>query len=428
MAKADIANGVDVGSYVAEIGTRLNDRLVDVSGLIRAALEDEIAELRGDARLVELLGASVEGNVDTVLHALRHDIAVERAEAPTAALEYARRLAQHGVPVNALVRAYRLGQRRMNEVVFGEVRDADIPTPMRVAVLETITATLFEYIDWISQQVVAVYEDERERWLENQNSVRAVRVREVLAGKKPGDVDADTESIRYPLRWHHVAVVMWYPDLNIQGDELARLQRFARELGQAANTGAAPLFVAADRTSGWAWLPYRAEPTDAIAAVRRFAHKRTDAPSVAIGTVGHGTDGFRKSHRAAEAAREVAVAGEKPVPTVIAASDPGLYAAALIGGDIGETRQWVHDVLGDLSADTENDARLRDTLRIFLRCGSSYKLASEELDLHFNSVKYRVGRAVERRGRPIIADRLDVELALLVCHWYGPTVLRTDRE
>jgi hypothetical protein len=219
---------------VAEIGTRLNDRLVDVSGLIRAALEDEIAELRGDARLVELLGASVEGNVDTVLHALRHDIAVERAEAPTAALEYARRLAQHGVPVNALVRAYRLGQRRMNEVVFGEVRDADIPTPMRVAVLETITATLFEYIDWISQQVVAVYEDERERWLENQNSVRAVRVREVLAGRKPGDVDADTESIRYPLRWHHVAVVMWYPDLNIQGDELARLQRFARELGQAA--------------------------------------------------------------------------------------------------------------------------------------------------------------------------------------------------
>jgi len=158
--------------------------------------------------------------------------------------------------------------------------------------------------------------------------------------------------------------------------------------------------------------------------VRRFAHKRTDAPSVAIGTVGHGTDGFRRSHRAAEAAREVAVAGEKPVPTVIAASDPGLSAAALIG----ETRQWVHDVLGDLPADTENDARLRDTLRISLRCGSSFKLASEELDLHFNSVKYRVGRAVERRGRPITADRLDVELALLVCHWYGPTVLRTDRE
>jgi DNA-binding PucR family transcriptional regulator len=428
VAKAEVAADVDVGQYVAEIGTRLNDRLAYVSEFIRAALEDEIGELRGDARLVELLGASVEGNVDTVLHALRHDIAVERAEAPTAALEYARRLAQHGVPVNALVRAYRLGQRRMNEVVFGEVREAEIPAGMRVAVLETITATLFEYIDWISQQVVAVYEEERERWLENQNTVRAVRVREVLAGKKSVDVDAATESIRYPLRWHHLAVVMWYPDDNTEGDELARLQRFVRELGQAANVGAAPLFVAADRISGWAWLPYKAAPTELVATVRRFATKRADAPSVAIGAVGHGIDGFRRSHRAAEAAREVAVAGERAEPTVIAADDPGLAAAALIGGDVGKTRQWVQEVLGNLATDTENDERLRETLRVFLRSGSSYKLAAEELDLHFNSVKYRVGRAVERRGRPIAGDRLDIELAMLVCHWYGTTVLRTDQE
>jgi len=428
VAKTDLANGVDVGQYVAEIGTRLNDRLADVSGLIRTSLEDEIPELRGDARVVELLGASVEGNVDTLLHALRHDIAVERVEAPTAALEYARRLAQHGVPVNALVRAYRLGQRRMNEFVFTEIREVDIPTEKRVPVLEAITATLFEYIDWISQQVVAVYEEERERWLENQNSVRAVRVREGLAGKKAIDVDAATESIRYPLRWHHLAVVLWYPDINSEGDELARLQRFVRELAQAANAGAAPLFVAADRVSGWAWLPYRSDPIDAVTVVRRFADNRADSPSLAIGTVGRGIDGFRRSHRAADAAREVAVAGERPEPTVIAASDPGLSAAALIGGGVGETRRWVQDVLGDLSADTENDARLRETLRVFLRCGSSYKLASEELDLHFNSVKYRVGRAVERRGRPIAGDRLDVEIALLICHWYGPTVLRTDQE
>src|SRR6202012_3914 len=105
-------------------------------------------------------------------------------------LEYARRLAQHGVPVNALVRAYRLGQRQMNEVFFAELREIDIPDSVRVAVLEAITGTLFEYIDWMSQQVVAVYEDERERWLENQNSLRPLRVREVLTENKPIDVDA----------------------------------------------------------------------------------------------------------------------------------------------------------------------------------------------------------------------------------------------
>ena len=58
--------------------------------------------------------------------------------------------------------------------------------------IEAITGTLFEYIDWMSQQVVAVYEDERERWLENQNSLRALRVREVLAANKSIDADAAT--------------------------------------------------------------------------------------------------------------------------------------------------------------------------------------------------------------------------------------------
>ncbi|HZN80692.1 MAG TPA: PucR family transcriptional regulator, partial [Mycobacterium sp.] len=95
---------VDVSRYVAETADRLHDRLAAVSSGIQSLLEDDIPELRGDARVMELLGASVEGNVETLLHALRYDIAVERVVPPTAALEYARRLAQHGVPVNALVR------------------------------------------------------------------------------------------------------------------------------------------------------------------------------------------------------------------------------------------------------------------------------------------------------------------------------------
>ena len=79
-------------------------------------------------------------------------------------------------------------------------------------------------------------------------------------------------------------------------------------------------------------------------------------------------------------------------------------------------------VLGDLAIDNENDARLRETLLVFLSGDGSYKLAAERLNLHSNTVKYRVGRAIARRGREIGADRLDVELALLLCHWYGSAV------
>jgi hypothetical protein len=426
MTQPRLDEDVEVSRYVAETADRLHDRLSAVSSIILGNLEDQIPELRGDARLMELLGASVEGNVDTILHALRYDIAVERIEAPTTALEYARRLAQQGVPVNALVRAYRLGQRRMNELVFAELRTIDIPEPMRVAVIEAIHGTLFEFIDWMSQQVVSVYEEERERWLENQNSLRALRVREVLAANKSIDADAATTSIRYPLRWHHLGLVMWYPDAGPEGDQLARLQRFLRELGESAGAAASPLFVAADRSCGWGRLPYRAAAADASAKVREFTLARADSPSVAIGTMANGVEGFRQSHREAETARSVAVIAKRPEPTVIAATDPGLSVMARLGGDVAGTRDWVATVLGDLAADNENDARLRETLRVFLACGSSYKVAAEQLNLHFNSVKYRVGRAVARRGRDIGGDRLDVELALLACHWYGAAVLQPD--
>lgn len=234
---------------VAAVAVRLHDRLGEVASHIRRSLERTIPELGGDLRIEELLGTSIEANVDTMLHALRYDIAVERVEAPTTALEYARRLAQHGVPVNALVRAYRLGQRLMNELIFDELRATDIPESMRVPVIEAISVAMFEYIDWMSQQVV-VYEDERERWLENQNSLRGVRVRETLAADKEIDADAAITSVRHPLRWHHPALVMWYPDQGSEVDELPRLQRFLRELGEAPESTPArcswPLTRAAD--------------------------------------------------------------------------------------------------------------------------------------------------------------------------------------
>ncbi|MBU3064935.1 helix-turn-helix domain-containing protein [Nocardia sp. NEAU-G5] len=414
---------VAVGRYIEAIAARMNARVTQVSAAIQAALEDDIIDLRGDARTAELLGASVEANVDTLLHALRHDLPVERIQAPAAAVEYARRLAQQGVPVHALVRAYRLGQRRLTEMVFAELHEMAIPPGDRISAIERITAIVFEYIDRITEQVVVIYDDERERWLETRNSLRALRVRELLTTRKAVDADETSTVIRYPLRWHHIALVLWYSDA---GDsEIPRLQQFVRELAQELATDANPLFVAADPACAWAWLPYRAAPPDPAPVLRARAASSPAAPGIAIGRAGSGVAGFRRSHRQAGQAQAVAAAGGMANP-VVAASDPGLAAAALLGDDLAETREWVGETLGELARDTDNDARLRETLRVFLRTGSSYKAAAEELDLHFNSVKYRVGRAVARRGRPIAQDRLDVELALLVCHWYGPVVLRPD--
>jgi DNA-binding PucR family transcriptional regulator len=98
---------------------------------------------------------------------------------------------------------------------------------------------------------------------------------------------------------------------------------------------------------------------------------------------------------------------------------------ALLGGGVAEAREWVADVLGKLASDNDDDARLREALWAYLHSGSGYEGAARELDLGFHSVKRRVQQAVARRGRPI-DDRLDVELALFVCIWYGADVLQSD--
>jgi DNA-binding PucR family transcriptional regulator len=101
---------------------------------------------------------------------------------------------------------------------------------------------------------------------------------------------------------------------------------------------------------------------------------------------------------------------------------------ALMSGSIELMRAWVIETLGSLADDDDNNARLRDTLRVFLQENGSYKAAAERLILHKNTVQYRVRKAEESLGRPIGEDRLHVELALLASDWLGVTVLRQAGE
>lgn len=412
--------------------TRLIARQDEVSRAVGNRLASDITELRGDPEIIELLGASVAGNINTIFHALRYDISLDNIEAPTAALEYARRLAQRGVPMNALVRAYRIGHAMALDVCAEEINNADFAPQTRLAIFERITSVTFRYIDWISQEVVGVYEDERDRWLANRNSTQALRVREVLSGND-SDPEAVTAAIRYPMRRQHLAVVLWWPGEDRQSagrviahdDALAKLEQFLRAAADHVGTQGSPLFLAADQRTGWGWLPLSgATAAGASAQLKQFTETHPGAPAVAVGTPLPSVEGFRQSHRQALRAHGVAVAAN--LTGVTAADATGFAAAALMGENQDNAREFVHAVLGPLAGSGANDARLRETLRVFLGHGGSYTAAADELVVHFNTVKYRVGRALERRGRPLGDDRLDVEMALLLCHWYEAAVLKDE--
>jgi hypothetical protein len=410
-----------IAKSAAVVVGRLDAKLGELTRSIQHLVVSEIEELRGDVQLVQLLRDTVSTNVDTFFSAIRHGIPVKQVEPPTAALEYARRLAQREVSADALVRAYRLGHRATLDAVLDEIRDAELDPRLSLDIFERMSAISFEYIDRISRLVVETYQGERERWLENRNSLRALQVREILSG---GDVDVDamTTAIRYPLRRIHLAVVVWCPESDSSA-EPASLERFVRELAESIGAPSNSLFMSVDRVTGWGWFPLSAgDEAHAVERIRMLA-KAWSGPCVAAGIPLPGVDGFRRSHRQAEDARTVAIASGCSAGQVILASEPGVLVAALVGRDAEAASAWVVEVLGPLASDSEGDARLRDTLRVYLCTGSNYTTAADELHLHVNSVKYRIRRAVERRGKPIADDRTDVEIALLLCHWFGSAVL-----
>lgn len=414
----------EIRPAVALIVDRLQADIGAINARIQRRILADVGELSADPQLSGLLRSSVAGNVETVLAVIRHGIEMERVEAPTAALEYARRVAQHAIPVSALVRAYRLGQQEMLERILREIRQIDVEPDLRLAAYDAISRISFGYIDWISEQVSDAYEAERERWLEHRNSMRTVRVQELLDNDDDVDVDAASAAMGYPLRGRHLALILWATEGDSRGGGLLELERFSRAAAEALKLRRSVLFVAQDRLSGSVWLPLDSAATEPNRTIRQLVERSEPGIGVAVGTVDNGLSGFRRSHRRAHDARTVAAAAVPP-SRFVDSSDHGVAVAALLARNLTDTRRWVHDTLGELAGASPNDERLRETLRVFLREGSSYTAAAEHLLLHPNSVRYRVARAVQRRGRPIGADRLDVEVALLACGVFARAVLKS---
>lgn len=411
-------------ALVEKVAASLHDKIGDLSNAMRDRLSTRIVELEGEGAIFDLLYASIEGNVENILHSLRHDIVVDNIEPPSAAYEYARRLAQRGVPVSALVRAYRLGQQFLLEQAFAEFEAVDADPELRAAGLERVVAVTFDYIDWISQRVITVYESERERWLAERSSARANRVDDILAGNET-DVDAAEAVIGYRLRVPHLGAVLWVHETGTQQDQLSRFTKAAGAIAEHLDSKRIPLVIARDRASAWAWFAVREDVQPDLDVIRSLLGDvdGPPVPMVALGRPGSGLAGFRRTHEEAIKAQQVATIRDDPTHPVTSFGEPGLKVASLLAHDIDLTRSWIHDTLRDLAIDDDHHERLRHTLLLFFQHESSYTATAEAMLMHKNSVKYRIASAEKALGRSISADRQAIELALTACDWLGPAVL-----
>ncbi|WP_330231664.1 helix-turn-helix domain-containing protein [Nocardia sp. NBC_00508] len=404
------SNGAEL---LARIAGGLSRRALALSEQLTEQMLAIEPELRGDSRVEALLRASVTGNVVIALHVYELGLDIDEIDAPAEALEYARRLAQRGTSITALLRAYRIGERLFTEHLLGEITAATSDPTLVTAAVAVMTDRSFAYIDRVSQQVVTAYEDERDRWLQNQMAVRTARVRSILSGQRvdPGDSEL---ALGYRLDRTHLGLVVWF---DAGTGRLRAAKQLATIIADQLHCQGQPLLIPADESTLWAWLPQPELDMDPAAV------STPEATWVAVGRPAAGLEGFRLTHRQAAQAQVVAMSAPAPQRASVSCSAQ-VGPIALMCTDLAATRAWISEVLGPLARDDDATAQLRETARVFLDTSGSFQTTAERLVLHRNTVQYRIRKAEAVLGHSLREGRLDIEVALLACRWLGSTVLQ----
>lgn len=411
-----------VVDQVARVAGILRDRTEELTVELIALYSRELPNLvDDDESVVSLLSASLYQNLETVLQVLQHDIDPARVEAPAAATEYARRLAQRGTDVIYLIRAYYVAQNAIlghGVAVAGELADGDAALLTEMVHHELQVG--FAFVDRVIQQVISAYQEERDRWVQNRSAARTARVRALLGEGDP-DVGTSEADLGYRLRGRHLAMIVWCAPGTVSGNGLDKLEAVTSEIGATLAGAGSPLFVPNDELCAWVWFPLESAVLPEEKQVDRILGEAEPGVRLVFGDPGQGVAGFRRSHRQATRVHALALAAGEHCDRALFFRDVG--AIALMTADLGAARLWVGDTLGVLAGDDGQHERLRDTLRVFLASGGSYTAAAGQLMMHKNSVQYRVRKAEELLGRPIAENRLDIELALKLCHRLGAAVL-----
>lgn len=388
-----------------------------LTAVVLDAVTTALPDLAAEPHLAEMLGATVADTLTAGLSVIGSGVPVGSARAPEAGLELARHLAQRGIALATMLRAYRLAQAAFQQELISRVADRSGTVGDVAEAAMALSSATFGFVDAVTEDVVAAYQSEREGWLQRRNAARMAAVERVLADGNGGGADgsgtAEAErALGYPLTGEHLGAVVWCgPD----GDA-ADLGRRVTDAATALGCGRDPLVVAPDGSSLWVWFPAPSEPAGVIAdAVGPGVH-------VALGGQAPGVDGFRRTHRQARHGRTVVGAAHPDDRAAV--TTPGMLGPlALLALEPAGVGPWVRSVLGGLARDDESTARLRETLWAYLSAGGSRAAAAGALHLHRNTVQYRLGRAERARGRPLDDDRLELEVALLACRVLGRVAL-----
>lgn len=322
-------------------------------------------------------------------HALRN---IELGEGggglvPPEAIAQARRAACAGVSLDTVLRRYVLGSTVLGDFLMQEADRTDFGRES--SILREVFGTQAAVLDRLMSTITSEYTRELKRVERSPEQRRTERVQRLLAG---GPCDA-TE-LGYELGACHMGVIA------TGATATKLLRRLAADLGYRL------LCVTRGEETAWGWLGGQRAP--AVRDIERaLGHDDCVEVSLAVGEPGMGLDGWRLTHRQAQAARRVALHSPRRLTRY---ADVALLASVL--RDDGLAGSLVDIYLSPLGDAHNGGAVLRKTLRAYFAAERNASSAASALGVARHTVENRLRAIEEKLGPALRTHQAELEVAL----------------
>jgi DNA-binding PucR family transcriptional regulator len=394
-----------VRAATAEAAGSLRDELRPLRDRVVVAVGAAVPALDADADVRRARQRAADASLADLLAILADPTLPTDSRVPPEALALTTTLVRRGVDPGDLVHAYLVGQNELWRAWLDALGARLDSGPELMAALRESSARMFSRADHLVAAVIGHAEGERQRLMGDALARRGMLVRSLLAGDE-SDPEEASRALGYDVDRWVLAAVLW----GAAGDDL---EAPAEAAARAAGSPRALTFAPGE-DSLWAWIGTADRP-DLDRVATALAGALPDGAGVALAMPGAGLEGFRLGHEEALHARRIAELGGA---TGVVRYD-AVEAVSLMSVDLDRLERFVERTLGGLAAPDAATARLRETLLAWLAEGGNARRAAERLHAHKNTVLYRLGRAQQILGRPLDADRGELELALTAMQHLG---------
>lgn len=384
----DAAEEPSLGEVRASVVAHLRARRGELEQAIFARVRDGVADGLGgeDAEYSGGLRAAVVAVVDYALAGL------EQGEGwsgvvPPAAVVQAQRAARSGVSLDTVLRRYVIGHTLLEDFVMEETDRSGFAG--RHGALRGVLGAQASLLDGLMGAVASEYMRELERVRSSPEWRRWEAVQRLLTG---GHVD--TIELGYDLDGEHLGAIVTGPGANgaVQALAVSLKDRF--------------LSVSRSEESVWVWLAGR--PGLAPADVQRLVScKWPEGVSLVVGEPAAGVEGWRLTHRQAQAALRVALRRPRRLTRY---ADVVLLALALQDEALAES--LIAIFLAPLASENRSGVVLRHTLRAYLNAQRNTSSTAAALGVARQTVENRLRIIEQKLGRQLQTCLPEIETAL----------------